>query len=319
MTHYRMLDRAPSCAILHNRNELKIYQGNQVYLNDGDNFELRFFNPLPYKIGVEINFNGIKKGDGYLVLNPGQDLILDRFLDEQRKMIFETYTIDGNNEVAVKAAEQNGVINFNFYREIGNYNNQNEVMVNYNFPPKREKPIYNNTYVTNNYYTGKSGPSGASGNRGWSGSGGVVGVYGACGTPGLRGNKTKINTSYTSSSTSFTSPGVFSTETDLSFSQDYYIPCSSTLTSSSLDSLNISEPNPVETGRIEMGEISNQLLKNVNAQFQSTPFHSITFKLMPISTMNRTIGEVRQYCPECSYRIRKNSWQYCPQCGNKLD
>ncbi len=48
-----------------NHNELKLYQGNIVYLNDGDNFELRFFNPLQEKIGVEIMFNGIRKGDGY--------------------------------------------------------------------------------------------------------------------------------------------------------------------------------------------------------------------------------------------------------------
>ena len=102
MTHNRMLDRAPSCAILHNRNELKVYQDNQVYLNDGDNFELRFFNPTNFKIGVEIVFNGLKKGDGYLVLNPGQDLILDRFLDEQRKAeeltiknMFDVWIVDG--------------------------------------------------------------------------------------------------------------------------------------------------------------------------------------------------------------------------------
>ena len=109
MGHYKMLDRMPSAMITSGHNELKVYQGNIVYLNDGDNFELRFFNPLKEKIGVEINFNGIKKGDGYLVLNPGQDITLDRFLDEQRKMLFETYTVDGKNKAAIEAIEENGI------------------------------------------------------------------------------------------------------------------------------------------------------------------------------------------------------------------
>ena len=126
MTHYRMLDRAPSVVITSNRNELKVYQDNVVYLNDGDNFELRFFNPLQEKIGVEIMFNGLKKGDGFLVVNPGQDLILDRFLDEQRKMLFETYVIDGNNEAAVEAIQQNGIITFNFYKEHVSYYRSSE-------------------------------------------------------------------------------------------------------------------------------------------------------------------------------------------------
>jgi hypothetical protein len=341
MTHQRMMDRAPSCAILHNRNELKVYQGNQVYLNDGDNFELRFFNPTNFKIGVEINFNGINKGDGYLVLNPGQDLILDRFLDEQRKMLFETYVVDGNNDAAVKAIQQNGVINFNFYKENSYRHNyqDNSVNIKYNFPPKPPKPPkhltpnYGNTYVTNNYY----GVS-ISGSTGWSGTGGVAGVYGAIGVAGPAGapgycystkssglpHFTNVSSTYNSNPTSYQTPGIFINETDNS----------TFTTSSTLDSLNYSDYvaehidnniafseyiafNPLETGRIEKGDISSQTSKSVNAQFQSKPFHSITYKLMPISSMNRTVKEVRAYCGSCGYRLRKSSWQFCPSCGEK--
>ena len=138
MTHYKMLDRAPSVLITSNRNELKVYQDNIVYLNNGDNFELRFFNPLKDKIGIEIIFNGIKKGDSFLVLNPGQDITLDRFLDEKRKMLYETYKVDGNNEEAVKAIENNGLITFKFYKEYYNqrFNPNANVNINYNFPPE---------------------------------------------------------------------------------------------------------------------------------------------------------------------------------------
>ena len=116
MKNNKMLNRNPSVQVTSKRNELKVYQDNIIYLNDGDNFELKLFNPLKEKIGVEIIFNSVKKGDSYLILNPGQDVFLDRFLDEQRKMLFETYNIDGNNKEAVEAVENNGLITFNFYK-----------------------------------------------------------------------------------------------------------------------------------------------------------------------------------------------------------
>lgn len=353
MTHQRMMDRAPSCVILHNRNELKLYQGNQVYLNDGDNFELRFFNPLQEKIGVQINFNGINKGDGYLILNPGQDLVLDRFLDEQRKMLFETYVVDGNNEAAVKAIEQNGVISFNFFKEYNrnNYYNQNEVNINYDFAPKPYRPIYTTTTSTTYYGMGSSGTFGSSGMSGASGISGCSGMSGGSGSSGNKSMK-RSATINTSNLGSYARPGIFINETDNStftsststsnsipFEKDYWFPTTAGSSIPVMDSFNYSEYvaenldstidfsdylaqatiNPLETGRIEKGEASNQKLKGVNLQFATTPFHSITYKLMPISAMNRTIGEIRQYCGKCGYRLRKSTWEFCPHCGEKIN
>jgi len=316
-----MLDRAPSVVITSNRNELKVYQGNNVYLNNGDNFELRFFNPLNEKLGVEINFNGMKKGNGYLVLNPGQDIVLDRFLDEQRKMLFETYTVDGNNEEAVKAIEKNGIITFNFFKEYGSYMPK-DVNINYAFPPKPRKYDANRYSKSMNYYnSGTSGNSGISGNSGTSGS---------CGTGG--------NGGFSTNNFNYTAPGVFFSEKDFStsisntmFSADLSRGISSTITNTvhidkdywfPSSSSNISAVLPtidnLETGRIEMGEISKQQLKTINAQFCSTPIHTVTYQLLPISAMNRTISEVRQYCPECGYRLRKETWHFCPKCGEDL-
>lgn len=347
MTHYRMLDRAPSVVITSNRNELKLYQGNQVYLNDGDNFELRFFNPLPEKIGVEINFNGIKKGDSYLVLNPGQDIVLDRFLDEQRKMLFETYVVDGNNEAAVKAIEQNGVITFNFHKERYSSNSyQNDVKIKYDFPPKPYVPIYhtNTPYniTNNNYYYGISGATytyGSSGYSGISGTSGMSGISGRSGYSGTGGGTissmnystnlmpTSMQQDYWFPSTNNTSPvmDTFShtnfldanLESSIAFSE--YV-CENT--ERSIDYSDYIKKNlskQLETGRIEKGDISSQTLKGVNLNFNPIAFHTVTYKLMPISALNRTIGEVRQYCTHCGYRIRKNTWDYCPKCGSHLD
>jgi Zn finger protein HypA/HybF involved in hydrogenase expression len=92
-----------------------------------------------------------------------------------------------------------------------------------------------------------------------------------------------------------------------------------TLSSASINTKWSPVIDPLETGRVEKGEISNQTLKTINANFASTSFHTVTYKLLPSSTMNRTIGEVRQYCTDCGYRLRKENWTYCPKCGNKLN
>ena len=300
-----------------NRNELKVYQGNIVYLNNGDNFELKFFNPLREKIGVEIILNGIKKGDSYLVLNPGQDVLLDRFLDEQRKMLFETYVVNGENKEAVKAIEENGVITFNFYKEYNYYNNSNnEVKIKYDFP---EKPYC----YTNNISRSKKSKKSKGGGSGIYGSTGSLGLSGSCGETYTRGITTDsldgdftTTSIYNLNSRCYSDTNVtISTTNDIPFDKDYWIP-----TTSSEFSANImtSSFDPLETGRVEMGDKSNQNLREVNAQFMSDAFVSVTFKMLPYSAKNKTVGEIRQYCPECGYRLRKESWKFCPKCGEKL-
>lgn len=156
MSHYRMLDHEPSAIITVAGSEKKIYQGGQIFINDGENFEIRFFNPLQEKIGVEIIFNGIKKNDGLLVLRPGEDITLDRFLGEKKKMKYETYTIDGDSKSAVKAAELNGLVEFKFYKEKINYGcgfitftNNN---FNFNSPTYTSPGVYGTSTTASGYY-----------------------------------------------------------------------------------------------------------------------------------------------------------------------
>lgn len=125
MVHYRMREPDPSAMVLAQNprtgsyEETKMYSGfnqKEVFLQDKQNFALRFFNPLQVKIGARISFNGITSNE-YLVLNPGEDVVLERFLGEQRKMVFDTYTIDASNPAAMKAIEKNGLIEISFYKE----------------------------------------------------------------------------------------------------------------------------------------------------------------------------------------------------------
>jgi hypothetical protein len=127
MTNYRV-NREPSAIVLVKNSrsgsldESKIYSGNQIFLEDKQQFVFKLFNPLQEKIGVSIKFNGKSDTNSLLVLNPGEETTIERFLDTNRKMVFETYEIDAKNAAAKNAIQNNGLIEFNFYKEKQNYN-----------------------------------------------------------------------------------------------------------------------------------------------------------------------------------------------------
>lgn len=257
MTHYRMLDKDPTVIICVNGDERKIYNNNEIFLNNEENFEMRFFNPENFKIGVEIIFNGQKKNEGLLVLRPGEDITLDRFLGDKKKMKYEIYTIDANNEAAVKAAALNGIVEFNFYKE-----------------------------ATPNYF---------------------------------RNNFVNYNNTYTS-------PGIYCQDMDCSYTSNVSIGSHAGLPHfGNSKSLNLKSmktrgvTSSMETGRIEKGPESTQNLKVVDVDFQTSPYHKIIYQLKPNSQKPLDIQEIRAYCPNCAYRIRKASWKYCPKCAEKLD
>jgi len=120
MTHNYLSGGLPTAIITRKRNEMRSYNQNDdsiIYLNDKDTFEIRLFNPSQIKVGAEIRINGQTTSDGLLVLNPGQDVTIERYLDSNRKFMFETYHVDMNNPSAKKAIESNGLIEIFFYNE----------------------------------------------------------------------------------------------------------------------------------------------------------------------------------------------------------
>lgn len=140
--HYRLMQSDPSAIILAKNpqtgslEETKIYKnrGNHgediIYLSDKQTFAFKFFNPLQEKIGIKITMNG-NLDDNILIINPGQSIVLERFLNESRKMIFETYKIDKTNPAAVKAIENNGDIKIEFFKE---KNYQYQFNSNFSYP-----------------------------------------------------------------------------------------------------------------------------------------------------------------------------------------
>jgi len=108
----------PECDILVNKQKRKTYgkKKNKVYLNDGDNIQLHLFNPLYHRIGVQLEFNG-ELEEKMLIINPGQKVLLDRFVDTKKKIKFGTYFIDGNDKSVKDAIKKNGNMKIHFWSE----------------------------------------------------------------------------------------------------------------------------------------------------------------------------------------------------------
>jgi hypothetical protein len=107
----------PKCSvnITTSRNRVKHYDG-KVYLKDGQKFEIELFNPHSIKMLAKIKMNGHYISDSGLVINPGQRVYLERYLDSNNAFLFSTYEVDGTVE-ALKAIAENGNIEVEFYSE----------------------------------------------------------------------------------------------------------------------------------------------------------------------------------------------------------
>lgn len=105
----------PTAFVTKGRQRVKQY-GDTVYLNNGEEFEIELFNPTTTKILAKIELNGISLGSG-IVLRPGERVFLERYLNESKKFLFETYEVDGNNPNVQKAIINNGKVDVKFYVE----------------------------------------------------------------------------------------------------------------------------------------------------------------------------------------------------------
>jgi hypothetical protein len=206
----------PTCEIMVNGQKRKLYgkKKNKVYLRNGDNFQLKLFNPLQERIGVQLKMNGVKVDNDLLILKPGQEITIERYIGTNRKLTFNSYDIDTSNmsqeryEQAVKSIEKNGVLEIVFWNEkqpqpaqvftsVPHYTGQGY----YNYPisgssmTTQTNPtviINGNLEVNGNLDVNGnlkvrplSGTSGSSGSSGTSGCSGMSGINGTSGTRGL--------------------------------------------------------------------------------------------------------------------------------------
>lgn len=264
----------PEIFISKNKSRLKIYNNKNVYLNDGDNFEIELYNNQIEKIGIEIMMNGKLISNSLIILRPAERVFLDRFLDDKKKFLFETYKVE-NTQQNKDIVKNNGRVTIRCYKEqeiesykpITIYTPYYLPYYNPHYPYR-----YPYTYYEYNWMNNSSD------------------LYG-----NLSGNSSMIYTSNIVGTTFNSNRSNISTT-------------NCTFTTNSLD---------IETGRIEKGGESQQNFESVEFNKKSLYFHEIEYFILPISTQEKTVENIRTNC-KCGYRIRKDSWKFCPKCGKEL-
>jgi hypothetical protein len=74
----------------------------------------------------------------------------------------------------------------------------------------------------------------------------------------------------------------------------------------------------IETGRVEAGSSSDQKFEYVNKSFDYHAFHTVGYKLLPLSQKINTAEDinVKRYCTNCGTK-QKPEFKFCPSCGEK--
>ena len=264
-----------------------------VYLNNGDEFEIELYNPTQNKVLAKIELNGNSIGSG-IILRPGERVFLERYLNEAKKFLFETYTVNGNNEEVQRAIAENGDVTVKFYNETtpiyGTYGTGSTLTIN--------NPNWNWNSTTNNPFTYTTHNT--------------LGVS-SFNPPGT--NAYYTNTSLTSGTSS---TSTFSTSNTFLNNPTKVTKRRISKNEVTMDSVDMSPLRSVETGRVEKGSDSNQTFAYDNTSFHSYPSETNWWKIKPQSTKPLVREDLVTYCTECGSKRKKDTHKFCPHCGTKF-
>jgi len=107
----------PDVFLTINKNRLRIYNGNSIFLKHNDEFEVEFNNTTRFKWLAKIKLNGEWVSNAGLVLRPGEHVFLDTpNLDsrDKHRFQFETYSIESGRSHLV---QDNGLVEIFFYKK----------------------------------------------------------------------------------------------------------------------------------------------------------------------------------------------------------
>lgn len=268
----------PAAFVTVGRQRVKQY-GNTVYLNNGNEFEIELFNPTTSKVLAKIELNGVSLGSG-IVLRPGERVFLERYLNEAKRFLFETYEVDGNNPGVQQAIANNGQVSVKFYSEYVNYGTTYSGWATtwgtYN-------PLY---YYGNNTFTSHSN-------------------IGSTRSKSLNSDESTFTYSANlaggqSGDNSINAMGFMDLGADVEFASG--APAAA---------------DPIETGRIEKGSVSNQGFTYDSTTFNTWWSWSSEWKILPSSQKPFVKEDIVLYCTKCQRKRRKDSDIFCPKCGTK--
>jgi hypothetical protein len=287
----RVNSTVPAAFVTKGRQRVKQF-GDTVYLNNGDEFELELFNPTNNKVLAKINLNGKSLGSG-IVLRPGERVFLERYLEEARKFLFETYVVDGADSNVKEAIRLNGRVDVEFFDEMVTHNVYQGSSITWS------NPSWNPSWTNYNGSGGWGGSTLTSGN-----SSHVKGMNFE-----RSANDALYETKSFSGPKSRRSPVMDSMETSQMFL------CSCSLHS---DLEMPASPQPLETGRVEKGSQSYQGFTTDSTQFNSYYSWKTTWNIKPDSQRPIVIEDVKVFCTGCGKRRRKSSDAFCSKCGTKF-
>ena len=108
--------KRPEAFVTKGKKRIKQFDG-QVYLADGDEYEIELFNPSQNTVLAKIKIDGDYIAGGGIVLRRGERVFLERFLDSPNRFKFSTYVVSGNNTDVQDAIRNNGYVEIEFYDE----------------------------------------------------------------------------------------------------------------------------------------------------------------------------------------------------------
>jgi hypothetical protein len=288
--YYAQRDTVPTAFVTKGRQRVKQFQ-NSVYLKNGDEFEIELFNPTTSKVLAKISLNGKSLGSG-IILRPAERVFLERYFDEAKKFLFETYVVEGNNSEVEKAIRLNGVVEVEFYEEYKApaYNPYTITYSSADWTYKPHQPgiFYHNTGGT----TSKSAPATFTSQV----NGVLNNANNLSGNVDLSGN---IDVQAFNCSMSFDAQPI---------------------ADRSLAKKCLSKVEPVkETGRVEKGSVSDQAFVYDNTSFNSYTSWRTKWHILPDSEKPRESHDLKCFCPNCGAKQKRHTHKFCPICGTKYE
>lgn len=263
------------------KNRQRIYRDNSVFLDNGSEFTIELHNPTPKVVGAKIRINGTLMSSSILVIRPGERHFLERFIDTNAKLTFNTYTAEGSAEQVKAATISNGLVTVEFFNEI-----------------EQITPIVTLPYIPyhQNYF------------------------FGTCGGTATLDSLNSSNVTYTAGTNFTTVADTNSINYSSSIGSGNDVLRSSKVRSKSAISgqgMKSLEEVKVETGRVEKGSASAQSFDSYSGTFALAPVAISQYKIQPASQRPVEASEVRAFCTKCNTRKKKSNWTFCPSCGEK--
>ena len=325
----------PTANLTINKSRMKVYGKNSevptYYLNKGQEFQIELFNPTTNNILAKISLNGKPIAQGGLVLRPGERAFLDRYIDVARKFKFDTYEVANTNEVK-EAIKDNGDFKVEFYAEyvappvpvpVWNPNEFN-IFCDGNFggniitlggPNSRQ---YGTDSIPN--YVGDNLKT-TNVNYNQPVSGNINLTHGTTNLSTTNGNSLGIVA--TATATAVGSVGAEATLDAMNLNFMDFAPTELKRSAAvnpikKLKSLRRRVSKSIETGRVEAGSHSSQQMTTVNMNWLTIPFHTVEYKMLPLSQKVNTVEDtqVKAYCTNCGSK-NKSSFKFCPSCGER--